>query len=138
VEHLAGPMRRFRSVIQRWSATLTFRYGVVVPVDHPFYVEIGRRLRTARTDADFTQVELGMAVGLSRTSITNIELGNQQPSLYTFVRICVALGQNPAELLKELPVNQDSESPKFPNDVPEVTRETLTNLSKKALSGARS
>ena len=109
-----------------------------MPIDHPFYAEIGRRLRAARTDAEITQVELGLAVELSRTSITNIELGNQQPSLYAFVRMCDVLGKNPAELLKDLPEDGDLESPRFPDDVPEVTRETLTNLSKKVPSGAGS
>jgi transcriptional regulator with XRE-family HTH domain len=131
-------MRRIQSAIEWWSAALTFRYGVVVPVDHPFYVEIGRRLRAARIELGITQVDLGSAVDLSRTSITNIELGNQQPSLYAFVRMCDVLGKSPAELLKDLPVNGDLESPRFPDDVPEVTRETLTNLSRKVLSGAGS
>ncbi len=136
VEHLAGPMRGFRSVIQWWSATLTFRYGVVVPVDLPFYVEIGRRPEPLRLTLTL-QVELGMAVGLSRTSITNIELGNQQPSLYTFVRICVRTRtESLVELLRAF--SQIRFESRVLNDVPEVTRETLTNLSKKALSGAGS
>ena len=46
-----------------------------------------------------TQHRLGTLVGLSRTSITNIEKGRQQVSLHQFFRIADALEVTPAKLL---------------------------------------
>src|SRR5690242_113789 len=49
---------------------------------HTLYVEFGRQLREARDDAGLTQGQLADAVGLSRTSITNIEAGTQPVALH--------------------------------------------------------
>ena len=46
-----------------------------------------------------TQDRLGRLVGLSRTSITNIEKGRQHVSLHQFYRIADALGIAPEQLL---------------------------------------
>ena len=46
-----------------------------------------------------TQFRLGMLVGLSRTSITNIEKGRQHVSLHHVYRIADALGIAPDKLL---------------------------------------
>ena len=60
------------------------------------FEEVGlriRRLRGAPTDggARLTQADLAEMVGLERTSITNIERGNQKVSLQVLYRICEAL-----------------------------------------------
>lgn len=44
----------------------------------PFYKHIGTTLRGAREALSMTQAELAHVVGLSRTSLTNIELGRQR------------------------------------------------------------
>lgn len=44
----------------------------------PFYKHIGMTLRGAREALSMTQGELAHVVGLSRTSLTNIELGRQR------------------------------------------------------------
>jgi transcriptional regulator with XRE-family HTH domain len=44
----------------------------------PFYKHIGTTLRRGRESLGLTQGELAQLVGLSRTSLTNIELGRQR------------------------------------------------------------
>jgi DNA-binding XRE family transcriptional regulator len=62
--------------------------------DHQaFYEEVGRRIRDARkrrTPA-LTQDELSLLVGLTRTSITNVEHGRQKCLLHTLADIAAAL-----------------------------------------------
>lgn len=60
------------------------------------FQEVGqkiRKLREAQTGgrARLTQGELAEMVGLERTSITNIERGNQKVPLHVLYRICEAL-----------------------------------------------
>lgn len=68
------------------------------------YKEFGRRLREARETAQLSQDAVARRVGLSRTSVTNIELGRQRVALHMFYRFASALGAQPSELLpKQLP-----------------------------------
>ncbi len=46
-----------------------------------------------------TQENLAKLVGLTRTSLTNIEKGRQKILLHTFADLASALGVRPAELL---------------------------------------
>lgn len=48
---------------------------------------------------EMTQEELGRQVGLTRTSITNIERGRQRVQVHTLYAIAGALRVQPAELL---------------------------------------
>jgi transcriptional regulator with XRE-family HTH domain len=66
-----------------------------------FYEELGRRLRKARRAADLTQEAVGRRVGLSRTSITNIERGAQHISAHQLVELAAAVRVTPAKLLPE-------------------------------------
>ena len=56
-------------------------------------LEHRRRLR------GMTQAELGRQIGLSRTSVTNIEQGRQHVSLHQFLNIALALDVAPEALL---------------------------------------
>lgn len=60
---------------------------------------LGERIRAAREEAGVKQDQLAGAVGLSRTSITNIERGRQGVQAYLLVRIAEVLGQAAADLL---------------------------------------
>ena len=62
------------------------------------YVEVGRLIRAARQAKSMTQEGLGALVGLSRTSITNIELGRQRLFLDTLHQIADKLGIQVASL----------------------------------------
>ena len=50
-----------------------------------------------------TQAELARRIGLSRTSVTNIEQGRHHVSLHQFLRIASALEVAPEALLPHLP-----------------------------------
>jgi transcriptional regulator with XRE-family HTH domain len=63
------------------------------------YLEFGRLLREARSLADLTQQEVGRRVGLTRTSITNIERGSQHISLHQLFLLANAVGRKPTDLL---------------------------------------
>ena len=67
-----------------------------------FNLALGARIRAARDRAGVKQEQLAQAVGLSRTSITNIERGRQGVQAYVLVRIAEILGQPAAELLPGL------------------------------------
>jgi DNA-binding XRE family transcriptional regulator len=54
-------------------------------------MNLGSRLKTLRTQKDLTQEGLALMIGLSRTSITNIERGKQDTTVTTLVRISCAL-----------------------------------------------
>jgi transcriptional regulator with XRE-family HTH domain len=68
----------------------------VIPRDKPavaaFYRDLGKRIAAARKDAGLTQYALALAVGVTRPSIGNIELGTQGPPLHVLLAICEAVG----------------------------------------------
>lgn len=55
-----------------------------------FYRGVGERVRNAR-NGRMTQEELGNAIGLSRTSVTNLEKGRQRIPLHVLVDIAKQL-----------------------------------------------
>ena len=65
----------------------------------PFYSEFGRRLQQARHAAHVTQAELARGIGLSRTSVANIENGRQPVYIHTVVALSKALGASIEKLL---------------------------------------
>lgn len=67
------------------------------------YDYIGSRIRSERVDAGVSQDELGLRVGLTRTSISNIELGRQKVQIHTLYYIASVLGVPPSSLLPPLP-----------------------------------
>ena len=60
--------------------------------EHDFYQSIGARIRIAREIRGLTQGQLGKAIGLTRTSIVNIEQGRQGLPLHSFVKLTNYLG----------------------------------------------
>jgi len=65
-----------------------------------FYKDVGSLIREARKKAkDISQESLATSVGLTRTSLTNIEKGRQKVLLHTFVEIAAAIGADPVDLL---------------------------------------
>ena len=71
-----------------------------MPVE-PIYRDFGRRLRKARTKATLTQEGLARRVGLTRTSITNMEQGNQHVGLHLLYQLAKAVGVPPVDLLPD-------------------------------------
>jgi transcriptional regulator with XRE-family HTH domain len=71
------------------------------------YRAFGQQLRRMRQRSRLTQEQLGRRVGLSRTSITNMEKGMQHASLHHLFEFAKALGVTPADLLPEEPTRAE-------------------------------
>lgn len=64
-----------------------------------FYRQIGEAIRQERKVRGLSQDDLAKLVGLTRTSLTNIESGRQHPPLHTFCEIVEQLGVDFTKLL---------------------------------------
>jgi len=64
----------------------------------------GRVLRQLRKERGSTQEELGLEADLRRTYVSVLELGQQQPSLTTILKLAKALGSSGAEILRRVEV----------------------------------
>lgn len=80
---------------------------------------LGQRIRAARERVGVRQDQLAGAVGLSRTSITNIERGRQGVQAYLLVRIAEVLGRSAADLL---PSQETRAATPLPNKVKTLER----------------
>lgn len=65
-------------------------------------VAFGRVLRRMRRRAALTQEQLGFEAELRRTYVSILELGQQQPSLATILKIAAALGCSASELMAQV------------------------------------
>ncbi len=59
----------------------------------------GLVLRRLRNDAGFTQEQLGLEADLRRTYVSVLELGQQQPSLTTILKLAKALDRPGHEIV---------------------------------------
>lgn len=64
-----------------------------------FYRQIGENIRNGRIRRKLSQDTLARLVGLTRTSLTNIESGRQHPPLHTFCDIADQLQLTITDLL---------------------------------------
>lgn len=69
-----------------------------------FYEALGARLSVQRMARGITQAELADAVGLARTSVTNIEAGRQHPPVHVLVAMAQALGTELCVLVSHAPI----------------------------------
>jgi len=65
------------------------------------YKEFGKLIKKSRTAANLTQAGLAKRVGLSRTSITNIEKGRQHINLHMLYVLSDSIGVRPSDLLPD-------------------------------------
>jgi transcriptional regulator with XRE-family HTH domain len=63
------------------------------------YPAIGADLRDLRNQRGLTQQQVAKTIGLTRSSIANIERGMQHLPLHNWVAICQALGADPADVI---------------------------------------
>jgi transcriptional regulator with XRE-family HTH domain len=75
-----------------------------------------------------TQGELASALGVARTSVTNIEAGRQGLSASMLWRIAGILGCNPNALLPEAQYRTSESEVVLPTDLTPKSRELLTRL----------
>jgi transcriptional regulator with XRE-family HTH domain len=62
-------------------------------------IAFGRVLRALRQDAGMTQEELGLEADLRRTYVSILELGQQQPSLESLLKLAAALKVRPGDMV---------------------------------------
>lgn len=72
------------------------------PAVEPFYREFGDLLRRARKAKGLSQADIAPGVGLSRTSVANIERGRQRMSIHLLMDFARALDVEPCTLLPPL------------------------------------
>jgi transcriptional regulator with XRE-family HTH domain len=108
------------------------------------YLEFGRLVREHRRRLKLTQEELGELVGLTRTSITNIERGRQKVLLHQVFQIASSLKVNPEALLpvadlKEIsPVIDEKLGKHLTGAEKEWARRIVVSSSKGGVPGATS
>ena len=78
-----------------------------------FYQQFGKKLRQARREAGLSQADLAIAIGLTRTSISNIENARQGISLHTFGKMLQLLNVQPGALLPAADVSSASPAPEL-------------------------
>lgn len=66
------------------------------------YETVGRNIKKLRKSNKISQEELANFISLSRSSISNIEIGNHQPSIYVIYEICLALDCEVYDLLPSI------------------------------------
>ena len=91
----------------------------------PVYIDLGENIRKRRERVGMTQGALGQHLGLSRTSITNIERGRQAIQLHQLYRAAEVLG---ASLIELLPSAKQKPQMNEADDLPEEFKELLTKL----------
>ncbi|MGH9877763.1 MAG: helix-turn-helix domain-containing protein [Nitrososphaerales archaeon] len=95
-----------------------------------FYREFGKLIRGHRERLGITQDELGERVGLSRTSITNIEQGRQRVLFHHVCVLAESLGIGPELLLPNTRVSEPLAhiEKKLPKDLTTPEREWVRRV----------
>lgn len=70
-------------------------------------VAFGVVLRKLRQEASLTQEELGFEADLRRTYVSVLELGQQQPSLTTILKLSRALGRSASDVIAQVEAELD-------------------------------
>jgi len=99
-----------------------------------FYEAFGERVRRARAAQGMNQQELGSAVGLNRTSISNIEKGRQRVALHMLFEFAAVLKVEPESLLPE-PDGRSDVLDELPEDARGWAQSVLANAQKEADRG---
>lgn len=66
-----------------------------------FYALVGSKVRSARLAAEISQEVLATQVGLTRSSVANLEAGRQRIALHLLAAIARELNKDACELLPE-------------------------------------
>ncbi len=86
-------------------------------MDDDVYVALGGLIRSRRARVEMTQDELARRVGMTRTSITNIERGRQKVQLHTLYDIAAALEAPVQDLLPPAKVDAESIEDRLPQEL---------------------
>ncbi|MHC5903321.1 helix-turn-helix domain-containing protein [Streptomyces sp. S6] len=99
-----------------------------------FYEAFGELVRKARAAQGLSQQELGSAVGLNRTSISNIEKGRQRVALHMLFEFAAALRVEPESLLPT-PGGRSDVLDELPEDARGWAQSVLANVEKESGRG---
>jgi transcriptional regulator with XRE-family HTH domain len=72
-----------------------------------FYVELGLRIKRRRHQGHVSQAELATRLGLTRTSIANVEAGRQRPAAHQIAMLAKILRVPLADLIPIAPSTLD-------------------------------
>lgn len=67
----------------------------------PYYKALGANIRAERRKKGMTQAQLAMNVGLTRTSVTNMEMGRQPIYVHVLAKMAFSLRASMETLLPE-------------------------------------
>ena len=97
-----------------------------------FYREVGNKIRKARENHNkkFTQEVLAKTLGISRTSLVNIEQGRHRIQIHTLFSISKILDVSMLDLLPSITNEKEVKTPFFTKDFKPEETESI----KKALS----
>lgn len=90
----------------------------------PVYARIGAVLRRRRDEVGMTQATLATRLGLSRTSVTNVERGRQPLAVHQLILASQALSLDPGHLLNEVV----AAGPDVEPAVPDAFRDLVAKL----------
>lgn len=92
------------------------------------YVEAGRRIRDIRRASGISQERLASAIGLSRTSITNIERGRQKLLLHTVSEIAAILKVPVHDLVPNRSDMKSKIDAQLPSDTSPKLRKLISSI----------
>jgi transcriptional regulator with XRE-family HTH domain len=93
-----------------------------LPAIDTFYSELGEVIKTARLNRKINQEELGQYLGLTRSSIINLEKGRHRPSLYQILQMAAFFG---IEYTKLIPVKLENTTYKSNAELKELSESIL-------------
>lgn len=95
------------------------------------YGAIGESIANRRKELGISQASLAQAVGLTRTSISNIEQGRQRMLIHTLLDFALALKVKPADLLPE---NQKADAINMSENVSASERASIEAYFRRAVN----
>lgn len=66
-----------------------------------FYADLGRRVRDARVKLNLTQGQLAAQLGLTRSSVANLEAGRQRIPIHVLAQAAILLRVDASDLFSE-------------------------------------
>jgi transcriptional regulator with XRE-family HTH domain len=72
---------------------------VMASADTPLHAALGRKIREGRHAVGLTQAQLAERIAVSRSSLTNMELGRQRLLIDQLYKVASELNMKPADLL---------------------------------------
>ena len=89
-----------------------------------------KRIRTAETETTMTQAQLGEILGLTRSTVANIESGAQRASLHNVYEICAHFNLELADFLPSVSEMRRRSSALLDANVPPSVKLLIDQLTK--------